>query len=552
MKYNSNNKPLVCMQTQSTCYKGTTTMTPKGVLWHSTGANNSTLKRYVQPKDGSTSKEHSENTYTNADWLEVLGKNTNGNDWNHITRQAGLNAWIGKLADGTVTSVQTMPSNYKPWGCGKGSKGSCNDAWIQFEICEDGLTDKTYFDKVYKEACELTAYYCKLYNINPKGTVTHKGVAVPTILCHQDAYKLGLGSNHSDVNHWFKKHGKTMDDVRNDVQALINGNTTTTVTTNTVDVTYQVWDDVKNTWLPNVVNMNDYAGNMGNSICAVYANLSKGNITYKVHTVGGKWLPEVTNRQDYAGIFNQPIDGIMMKCDNDIEIHYQAHRKGGSWLGEITGYNENDSKYGYAGILGKPIDAIRMFAVQKKVSTVTPTVTTTPTTPQQEEVQKIYRVRTSWADSKSQKGAYTSLDNAKECCQNAGEGYKVFDWNGKEVYSYVAPKVESTPIVELTPTPVAPTPVKSVPVEPIPQPEDTKEVVDNNEATPVEPTTEEQVTEDKKEDTLEVIPTPTPVEPIQPENDNVDDDEKIDNIVGLIIKVLEKLFKALVEVFSKK
>jgi hypothetical protein len=47
MKYSSTNKPLVCMQTQSTCYKGTSPMTVKGVLWHSTGANNPNLKRYV-------------------------------------------------------------------------------------------------------------------------------------------------------------------------------------------------------------------------------------------------------------------------------------------------------------------------------------------------------------------------------------------------------------------------------------------------------------------------------------------------------------------------
>ena len=58
---------------------------------------------------------------------------------------------------------------------------------------------------------------------------------------------------------------------------------------------------------------------------------------------------------------------------------------------------------------------------------------------QEETVQKIYRVRTSWADSKSQKGAFSSLDNAKECCQSAGAGYKVYDWNGTEVYAYIAP-----------------------------------------------------------------------------------------------------------------
>lgn len=57
----------------------------------------------------------------------------------------------------------------------------------------------------------------------------------------------------------------------------------------------------------------------------------------------------------------------------------------------------------------------------------------------EETVQKIYRVRKSWNDTKSQKGAFSSLDNAKECCQTAGSDYKVYDWNGKEVYAYTAP-----------------------------------------------------------------------------------------------------------------
>ena len=212
MKYSASNKPLVCMQTQSTCYKGTSTMTVKGILWHSTGANNPTLKRYVQPSDNAPDK---------AEWIELLGKNKYNNDWNHIEHQAGLNCWIGKLADGTVTTVQTMPWNFRPWGCGSGSKGSCNNGWIQFEICEDGLTDKDYFDKAYQEACEITAYLCDMFNINPKGTVTVNGVQVPTILCHADAHKLGLGSNHGDVNHWFPKHGKSMATAREDVAKLL-------------------------------------------------------------------------------------------------------------------------------------------------------------------------------------------------------------------------------------------------------------------------------------------------------------------------------------------
>ena len=49
MKYSTNNRPMVCMMTNSTCYKESYKMKVKGVLWHSTGANNPALSRYVQP-----------------------------------------------------------------------------------------------------------------------------------------------------------------------------------------------------------------------------------------------------------------------------------------------------------------------------------------------------------------------------------------------------------------------------------------------------------------------------------------------------------------------
>ena len=235
MKYSKNNQPLVCMMKNSTCYKGTEKMKVKGVLWHSTGSNNPTVKRYVQPHESDANYK---------ELIAIIGKNTNGNDWNHIKKQAGLNAWIGKLADGSVAAVQTMPWDYAPWGCGKGSKGTCNDGWIQFEVCEDALNDKTYFDKIYKEACELTAYLCDMYNIDPCATVKHNSVTVPTILCHADSYKLGLGSNHGDILHWFKKYGKTMDDVRNDIKKLMNKPAPVAQSTST-DSTFKVGEEIQ-------------------------------------------------------------------------------------------------------------------------------------------------------------------------------------------------------------------------------------------------------------------------------------------------------------------
>lgn len=51
---------------------------------------------------------------------------------------------------------------------------------------------------------------------------------------------------------------------------------------------------------------------------------------------------------------------------------------------------------------------------------------------------QLYRVRKTWADSKSQKGAFSVLANAKKCA-DANKGYSVFDENGKKVYPADAP-----------------------------------------------------------------------------------------------------------------
>lgn len=59
------------------------------------------------------------------------------------------------------------------------------------------------------------------------------------------------------------------------------------------------------------------------------------------------------------------------------------------------------------------------------------TSSTTPSTPAKET---LYRVRKTWADSKSQLGAYKVLGNAKKKADE-NPGYSVFDESGKVVYS---------------------------------------------------------------------------------------------------------------------
>jgi len=185
--------------TNNACYKAGRTITVKGIMVHSTGANNPNLYRYVGPDDG------------------LLGKNQYGNHWNQDRpdgRQVCVHGFIGKLKDGSIATYQTLPWNHRGWHGGSGSKGSVNDTHVSFEICEDGLTDKVYFDKVYKEATELCAYLCKLYNLDPM----KDGV----IIGHYEGYQRGLASNHGDPRNWFPKHGKNMDTFRADVKKLLD------------------------------------------------------------------------------------------------------------------------------------------------------------------------------------------------------------------------------------------------------------------------------------------------------------------------------------------
>lgn len=85
----------------------------------------------------------------------------------------------------------------------------------------------------------------------------------------------------------------------------------------------------------------------------------KVNIYYKVRTQKHGWLPEVKNLEDYAGWENSPITDVAMKVDQG-SIKYRVHVKGQGWLPYVTGYNTNDYNNGYAGN-GKVIDAVEAY-----------------------------------------------------------------------------------------------------------------------------------------------------------------------------------------------
>ena len=164
-------KLIQCILTDNDCFRTKRGIKPKGVMVHSTGADNPTLRRYVQPVKGG------DGDY--AALMAQLGRNKNGNHWNRPGLDVCVHGFIGQLADGSVASVQTLPWTHRGWHAGTGtSGGSANNTHISFEICEDGLTDPTYFKLVYREAVELTAHLCQVCGLDP--------LADGVVICHSE------------------------------------------------------------------------------------------------------------------------------------------------------------------------------------------------------------------------------------------------------------------------------------------------------------------------------------------------------------------------------
>ena len=180
------------------CYIAGQKMTPAGIVVHSTGANNPNLCRYV-------------------DCPDEVGVNRYGNHWNTATPEGEkvcVHAFIGYDKTDSVRVAEILPLDICCWGVGRGSKGSYNYAppYIQFEICEDGLEDKEYYETAFGVAADYCAYLCKKYNLS-----------VDRIIGHVEAHEQGYGSDHEDPEHWMKNFGETMNDFRQKVAKRLAG-----------------------------------------------------------------------------------------------------------------------------------------------------------------------------------------------------------------------------------------------------------------------------------------------------------------------------------------
>ena len=146
--------------------------------------------------------------------------------WDNPSYKVAVHGFID--AD-TGVVYQTMPWNFRAWHAG----GSANNTHVGVEMCESSgikyrdVSDR--FDVIDKEkalkhcktayiaAVELFAYLCNKYHLDP----LKDGV----IISHNEAGKRGVGSGHTDPEHYWTQLGAgyTMDGFRKDVKSAMTG-----------------------------------------------------------------------------------------------------------------------------------------------------------------------------------------------------------------------------------------------------------------------------------------------------------------------------------------
>ena len=134
--------------------------------------------------------------------LQAWGHNPNGIDgiFGSGTKNAVLafQKKLGLTADGIV-GLGTLHALQK-------RKGS----YLLYNTVEN----QAYFENVYRKAVFTCAYI-----LNQLG---QKNVDNNTVLSHAEGHIKGIASAHADVGHWWPKHGKSMDDFREDVIKYVN------------------------------------------------------------------------------------------------------------------------------------------------------------------------------------------------------------------------------------------------------------------------------------------------------------------------------------------
>ena len=422
--------------TKNPCYKAGRKITVRGLMLHSVGC--------PQPK------------------ASVFINSWNSEDY----RSACVHGFIDGN-DGTV--YQTLPWDHRGWHCGSGKNGSGNDRYIGIEMCEpacirytsgagftcsDPETAGAVVKRTYGTAVELFAMLCKKYKLDP----LEDGV----IISHREGHARGIASNHGDPEHLWKilGTGYTMDTFRRAVkdamgrdsgseasgglQAKAFKDLTEAQVVELVGPLFMA--DQKKSGILASVSMAQFIleSGYGKSELAQNANNCFG---MKKSLSGNSWYGSV-----WDGVSVYKKETQEQNPDGSYVTIAAEFRKYGSVVDSIADHSAyllgamNGTELRYAGLKGctdyrKAAEIIKdggyatsLTYVEKLCSIIERWDLNRFDYNDTTSDDVWYRVRKSWTDSMSQKGAFHSLENAKKCADE-NKGYSVFDEDGDQVYS---------------------------------------------------------------------------------------------------------------------
>ena len=421
------------IMTRNPCYTAGRKITVKGLMLHSVGCPQPKASAFI-------------------------------NSWNSPSHDSSCVHGFIDGNDGTV--YQTLPWNHRGWHCGSGNKGSGNNTHIGVEMCEpacikytagsnftcSNLTEaRAVAERTYKAAVELFAYLCKKYSLNP--------LADGVVISHKEGHRRGIASNHGDPEHLWAQLGMgyTMDSFRRAVKEAMGGASSgtdgyTKIMGNAAATAEQMkaYLKAKN---PNVAQIvldmvplylsEGKAEGVRGDVAFAQSCLETGNFTFSGSAVtlsqNNFCGMGVTSNGMKGNSFGTPQLGIRAQVQHlkayastdelknaCIDPRFKYVTRGCAEYVEWLGQKENPDGKGWAAGAGYG---------EKILSILKGILGTAGGTPKPAEAW--YRVRKSWADASSQKGAFKSLENAKKCVDE-NPGHSVFDESGKAVYTKAA------------------------------------------------------------------------------------------------------------------
>ena len=419
--------------TKNPCYTAGRKITVKGLMLHSVGCPQPKASAFI-------------------------------NSWNSPSHDTSC---VHGFIDGNDgTAYQTLPWNHRGWHCGSGSKGSGNNTHIGVEMCEpacikytsgsnftcsDMATAKAVAKRTYETAVELFAMLCEKYSLDP--------LADGVIISHKEGCSRGIASNHGDPEHLWTQLGMgyTMDGFRKAVKAAMGSASSgtdgyTKIMGNAVATAEQMkaYLKAKNPSVAqSVLDMvplylsEGKAEGVRGDVAFAQSCLETGNFTFSGSSVtldqNNFCGMGVTSNGMKGNSFDTPQLGIRAQVQHlkayaskdalknaCIDPRFKYVTRGCAEYVEWLGQKENPDGKGWAAGAGygEKILTILKGILGMAGGTSKP-------------AEAWYRVRKTWADASSQKGAFKVLENAKKCADE-NPGYSVFDESGKAVYTKAA------------------------------------------------------------------------------------------------------------------